>query len=46
VVGHEGDVGGVVVFGQRDGGEGEIDAVKESKKNLLPLPLCVRGRRR
>jgi hypothetical protein len=33
-----------MVFGQRDGGEGEIDAVKESKKNLLPLPLCVRGR--
>ena len=27
-------------------GEGEIDAVKEWKKNVLPLPLFVRGRRR
>jgi len=26
--------------------EGEIDAAKEWKKNLLPLSLCVRGRRR
>jgi len=28
------------------GREGEIDAAKEGKINLLPLPLSVKGKRR
>jgi hypothetical protein len=37
-------VAGVRVFGQM--GEGQRDAVKEKKKNLISLPLRVNGRRR
>jgi hypothetical protein len=33
-------------FGQVGGGEGEIDAAKEGKINLLPLPLRVKGKGR
>jgi hypothetical protein len=33
-------------LGKGRGREGEIDAAKEWNKNLLPLPSCVRGRRR
>jgi hypothetical protein len=33
-------------FGQVGGREGEIDAAKEGKINLLPLPLRVNGKGR
>jgi len=43
VVGHEGVW---VVSWFLGKGEGEIDTAKKWKKNLLPLPFFVRGRRR
>jgi hypothetical protein len=46
VVGREGIWVVSWFLGKGRGREGEIDAAKEWKKNLLPLPLCVRGRRR
>jgi len=46
VVGREGIWVESWFLGKGRGREGEIDAAKEWKKNLLPLPLCVRGRRR
>jgi len=46
IVGHGGVWVGSCFLDKRKEREGEIDAAKEWKKNLLPLSLCVRGRRR